>query len=558
MNRFIQSDVHRYLEKLTLAEKNLLREAAYCGGRVQPSTFIAKYNANCPRPGRWISKRDSSLIHLVIAVDEDTGEIFVPQDVIAAVKPLMSKPPTVTIRPVEKIPDVLDVTSDGFHDDVGKRPIHQYSSERMACGELRRVLTLVQSGKVRVQEKSCRPTSATERAVAGALLAADFDLELPESARDQWSLESGAVRAHAWPVVLQQCGWCKPRSGKLELTREGKQLLGEFQLQVYRRGIERLGNDDKLDELNRINNIRGQSGKGKRYLTRPSSRRQATFVSMSQWPVNRWVSLDAAYRFIFATGNSLVAANNPYQFYFCERQYGYIDDSDGLSRQYLRAMLMETLATLGIVDIAYVYPHYLWPNLGGGWGTDDMDFCGRYDGLLYVRLNLLGAYCLGVTDHYEPPEMEKRRLFTVLPNRELALAGQEQPSTADTGMLELFAKQKSDRLWRLDQRQILAFVENGGTLDEIQHYLESNSAEDIPETVRVFFADIAAKTDIVVGSQDALLIEVKDATTAALIANDTKTKKYCFLSGKKHLAVIKKNEKAFRSALKHLGYVLPQ
>jgi hypothetical protein len=125
-------------------------------------------------------------------------------------------------------------------------------------------------------------------------------------------------------------------------------------------------------------------------------------------------------------------------------------------------------------------------------------------------------------------------------------------------MLELFAKQKGDRLWRLDQRQILAFVEKGGSLDEIQGYLTANSAQEIPETVRVFFADIAAKTDVIAGSQDALLIEVKDATTAALIAHDTKTRKYCYLAGEKHLAVIKKNEKAFRTALKQLGYVLPQ
>jgi len=41
LNRFIQTDVQRYLQKLTPAETNLLREAAYCGGRVQPSTFVA-------------------------------------------------------------------------------------------------------------------------------------------------------------------------------------------------------------------------------------------------------------------------------------------------------------------------------------------------------------------------------------------------------------------------------------------------------------------------------------------------------------------------------------
>jgi len=30
-----------------------------------------------------------------------------------------------------------------------------------------------------------------------------------------------------------------------------------------------------------------------------------------------------------------------------------------------------------------------------------LPFCGRYDGLLYVRLNALGAYALGFAEHYE-------------------------------------------------------------------------------------------------------------------------------------------------------------
>ena len=125
-------------------------------------------------------------------------------------------------------------------------------------------------------------------------------------------------------------------------------------------------------------------------------------------------------------------------------------------------------------------------------------------------------------------------------------------------MLELFCKKRSDRVWRLDPQHILSFVENGGATSEVERFLEQNSAVPIPETVRVFFADLTVKTDIVAGTQDALLVELKDAHTAALIANDTKTRKYCYLAGERHLAVIKRNEKAFRTALKKLGYVLPQ
>ena len=265
--------------------------------------------------------------------------------------------------------------------------------------EVRRVLTLVQAGKISLQDKSKRPTTAAERLLGTALAAPDFDLELPPDAVDAHRfgspLTAGPVRAHAWAVVVQQCGWCKARGNTLTLTNAGKQLAAGFDLDAYRHGIEQLGGDDVFDELNRINHIRGQNGKGKRYLTDPAARREAILMSLCEWPVGQWIEVAEAYRFAFASGNPFLTTTEPMSLYFCEQQYGYLTDHDDVNRQYFRAALFETLATLGLVDVAYVYPHYLWPELSGNWGIDDMDFCGRYDGLLYVRLNRSGRLLPG-------------------------------------------------------------------------------------------------------------------------------------------------------------------
>ena len=55
-----------------------------------------------------------------------------------------------------------------------------------------------------------------------------------------------------------------------------------------------------------------------------------------------------------------------------------------------------------------------------------------------------------------------------------------------------------------------------------------------------------------------ILIEVGDEATAALIAHDPQAAKYCLSAGDRHLAVPAKNERAFRTAVKKLGYVLPR
>jgi hypothetical protein len=211
-----------------------------------------------------------------------------------------------------------------------------------------------------------------------------------------------------------------------------------------------------------------------------------------------------------------------------------------------------------MVDAAYVYPQRLWPELSGSWGTDDLEFCGRYDGLLYVRLSSLGAYCLGVTDTYEPPATEQRRLLKVLANRELAVAGGAELTPADRGTLELFARQTGDHLWGLDSQRILDYVESGGSVEDVTWFLTQNTGEEIPHTVEVFLNDLAGRLNAVRDTERAILIEMKDAETAARVAHDRQTKSLCRPAGGEYLVVPEKNEQAFRAAVKKLGYVLPR
>ena len=82
-------------------------------------------------------------------------------------------------------------------------------------------------------------------------------------------------------------------------------MLREFSLDAFSRGVQRFLQDDTFDELNRINNIRGQNGRrGKRNLTRPSDRRDAVWTAMEQWPAGEWMSFDEAWRLVYAAGQT--------------------------------------------------------------------------------------------------------------------------------------------------------------------------------------------------------------------------------------------------------------
>jgi len=540
---------------LSPIERQLLAEAAYNRGIVSPAAFGAKYKTRCPMPKRPWRADDASLLELVIARNPYSGSIYIPDELVEPLRSLLPKPPAHEVATVDELPERIKVNL-GYRGEE-TRPVERFETQRVALTEVRRVLSLARSGKLKVQEKSKRPTKATERLIASSLAAPDFNLEPPPTAKPSWGDwdVAGPVRAHAWAVVVQQCGWCKAKGDTLTLTRNGAKLAERLDLAEYRRGVRQMQFDDQFDELNRITNIRGQTGGGKRYLTHPSQRRVAIMHSMGQWPVGRWIELGEAFRFVLATGNEFRTTTNPMSLYFCEQYYGYLTDDEDLQRQYFRAFLFETLATLGLIDVAYTYPHGFWPELCGCWGTDDLDFCGRYDGLLYVRLNELGAFCLGLTEEYQPPEAPRQALFNVLANNELTLSGREELNPADESMLDRIARKVGQGVWRLDRERMLDYIESGGAVSDIRSFLKEKAANEVPKTVSVFLDDLERKCRPVADTQPALLIEFVDAATAAEVAQDSRTRKFCRHAGDRFVVVPKKNERAFRTALKKLGYV---
>jgi hypothetical protein len=566
LERFLASQMPSLLPLLSDSERKCLAEAVHGDGSVPCEVFAAKYGLPCPIPrtSTWMGFNGAPkpVTPFTLVAWYEEGEVCVPGEMVERLRPLLAKPEPLTMRTLGSLPAQWAGSGRIRNgEDGGHRPVCSFEAEGTVFQELRRVLCLVQAGKVKIAPKSGRPTDAAVRVLGGALVQSDLLLEPPAANVGQWTLPGGAVRAHAWGVLVQQCGWCKASGQKLELTRAGKAMLSSGGAEAFREGVERCLLDDEFDELNRINHIRGQSGKARKYMTSPSERKDAIRGSMEQWPAGQWVAFEEALRFVYASGRRLRVYSRGWGgLYFAELQYGQIHDDEGLSAQYLRAFLMETLGTLGLVDLAYVYPHWVYPDefFRDAWGTDELDYCGRYDGLLAVRMNALGAYCLGQSDAYRAPAAGKKALFTVLANLELAVTGGEAMSSADAAALGMFASRESDRVWRIDGRRILDHIESGGELDDVPRYLEAGSVQELPQTVRVFLADLRAKLDVFGGSEEALLLEVKSPAVAALIAHDSQAGKYCCLAGEGRLAVAKKNLRGFRGALKSLGYLLPR
>jgi len=520
--------------------------------------FRAKYGRD-PDMGtrQWSDIKEASLLCLFI----HNGKI--PVDLQQRLRAFVPMPRAIRIKTVES--PVSSVQQSYFDYDSHKKvtvdvPLILCEMEHTAQQDLQAVLRLIDMGKVSVSTKTNRVSAAGARAVAEVLQGGDF--YDPEETLDSWGSEKiGPVKAFAWPLIVQAAGLAELAGTKLQLTASGKRALTAAPHTIIKRAWGRWLKTTLLDEFNRVHTIKGQTGKGKRQMTAVAGRRAVIAEALARCPPHRWIAFDEFSRFMRAEKLTFAVSRDLWTLYISEAGYGSLGYSGFgewhiVQARYMLAFLMEYAATLGLIDVAYIEPGGARPDYRNLWGVDDLDCLSRYDGLLYFRINGLGAWCLGVAENYAPPPVIKKPVLQVLPNMEIVATELLTPS--DALFLEQIAEQKSDFVWELKQIKLFEAIEQGHKLSDVEKFLEAKSSHALPDNIAIFFAETAERATRLVECGPALLIEAQDTLLAQLIANDSRTRALCMLAGERHLVVPMDSQHAFRRALRELGYGLPK
>ena len=487
-----------------------------------------------------------------------------PDDLKARLKTFVPKPAAVKIKTLSELPAAYDLPWSRWNPKTRTKekgteevPLAVQQTELTSQRELLSILRLIDSGKVSVSDKTRRPSAVTITAITNVLEGGDYYPVLP--VKSKWHDENtGPIRAFAWPLLVQAGGLAQLSGSKLQLSKAGRKALSEPAAKTLHKLWSKWIDTTLLDELSRIECIKGQTGKGKRGLTALSSRRDAIADTLAACPPGSWISTDEFRRFACASGNDFTVSRNAWDLYIVEKQYGSLGYEGGkqiLDERYLLAFLLEYAATLGVIDVALIPPAGVRNNYSGLWGTDDLVYFSRYDGLMYFRITALGAYCLGAETGYQAAPVQTRPVLSVLPNLEVTAIGSELDQ-GDRIALDTYAIQVSDLVWRLDQAKLLAAVEEGRPIDEIREFLAARSRVAIPATVARLLDDVAARSTRIRDQGLARLIECTDPVLAALIANDSRTRKHCMLAGERHLVVPASSEAAFKRTLRDVGYLV--
>ena len=488
---------------------------------------------------------------------------IMPDDLKARLRAFVPPPAPPTVPTRDTLPPVYDRPIPRWNaagtktTDTEPVPLAVRETERAAVRELLSVLRLVDGGKVAVSDKTRRPSAAALAAITALLEGGDFYADAPSPAK--WYDENaGPIRAFAWPLLLQAGGRAQLSGTRLQLTQAGRKALTDPPDETLRKLWERWVGTTLMDELSRIECVKGQTGKGKRGLTAVTGRRDAVAATLAACPAQRWISTHDFFRFLRASGHEFAVSRNAWDLYIGDTQYGSLGyDGVGwlLEERYSLCLLFEYAATLGLIDVAFIPPAGARSDYDNLWGTDDLPYFSRYDGLMYFRITALGAFTFGQTDAYRAPVIVAQPVLQVLPNLEIVVIC-EDVAPSDRLALDAYATRISDRVWQLHADKLLAAIEAGRALGEIREFLTVRSGLPLPETVVRLLDDLADRSEKLHDRGLVRLIECADPALAALIAHATRTRKHCLRAGERHLVVLTAEEAAFRRGLRDLGYLL--
>jgi len=536
------------LDLCSALQRKALAEAAHdVLGGFDEEKFIARYGDSPYQPSDRYNNV-TSLLNLFIVDFAMPGDI---RDRLAAILP---PPPQDQVQCLDQLPQSVPLEEQdykGVH-SLAVSPL-QRDTAAAALRNLETALRLVEAGRIRVSAQTRLPGEASANLVAENLCDGDWFT----------GGKYGAIQGFAWPLILQAAGFAGMSGALLTPTPKGRKILNKDTPlhRALKQAWDAWQSNKLFDEFNRISAIKGQRSKG-RVMTSPEGRRDVITGVLSHCPQGKWISIDEFCRHLRATGESFEVAHDLWNLYFCEREYGSLGYEgfgtwEIVQKRYILVLLMEYAATLGLIDIGYIKPEEAPHVLQGVWGTDDLEYLSRYDGLLYFRINDLGAYALGMTNEFIPQKQEIKAAFVVLPNLDIVVTDAPSLSPADRLYLEKISDQSSPCNYTLTIRSIRKALEQGETCDAMLEFLAAGSQQELPQTLPPLLREAQSRVIQMRFLGRACLLETDNRFFFHQVAADPHLSEMCLTSGEKFIAIMPGKEKQFFGRLSKLGYAAP-
>lgn len=518
-------------EKLEPLEKLAVSEAVHSEDGFDPEMFEAKYGM-CPA-FRLDFKNAPSAAWLFMRYEVFRGHRARPS-LEACLKSIVPLPQgaqiNITRTPLREV----------FKEDKAAQ-VEYFARSELAQVELGAMLKAVQDGLIVVSEKTGLPSSDTLAKIS-RIIKSDYYQWL--DAADYKPI--GPMRAFAWPMLLTHARLVVQDGKKLKVASSAKNAKSLHDVELLRE-IWFAFIECAFDELSRISSVKGPRN-GRYSMSTSRIRRRAIVETLKQCPQDAWIEFDEFIRFLRASGNTFVVSYQPWNMY---SSYGAALGMVGdqlLQELYVRAFLFEYASTLGLIDIAVVPPEFSRRNCESGY----FENFSRYDGLLYFRINEVGAFCLSETANSKFTSVDAPKL-SVRPSLRIAHV-EGNLSIANKLILDAFAEYIADGVWDLSRARAIAACEAGQDIGDLHELLTTLDEQELPDQVETFISQVRSRFTAVESAGAAELFTCRDSAIAQEISSHTLMKDLCSLVGEKQLVVMQNKVEKFRKTLHTIGY----
>jgi hypothetical protein len=564
----LSADLCQYWALLSELEQNAVAESVHrWGGFFDRAGFKARYGSlpSAFEPSAlsysWLERDRQERRSLLPLFFYDGG---IPEDLGKRLASIVAVPTPLEIASCadEDLPTSIAPASVVEPGEDISEPLRRLATEILIHHDLPGVLRLIGQGRITVGAKTGLPSSASMAKLETVLLGGDWYTADDDLDQPRWA--GGPIRPirpFAWPLLLQAGGLAKADGSKLVLTARGNKALSQPVEEVVSHLFARWQQKGTPDELRRVDLIKGQTAKGVRLSAVSERRRVIADALRDCCPPGRWVAIDELFRQMQFRGHRFTVSENVWVLYFVDQNYGSLgyNGADGfeiLQGRYILAYLFEYLATLGLIDVAYTSPYDARSDYDDAWGADEFAFLSRYDGLRYIRLNALGAYCLGLAKTYEPLLPKRLPLCSI--GSDLLLSLKREPEPAERLVLEQIAKPLSATRWHLDPDAVLRHSADAGERGRIRAFIESSTDEALPAEVVQLLGSVEERVTALADAGPARLVKCRDPAIAVMLTSDPVTAPHCTRAGERLVCVPEPKLAAFRKGLAKLGFVLPE
>jgi hypothetical protein len=538
---------------LSPLERNTVIEVSYSADlRYNSKRIIAKYGSappfhNIPKSSskysHYKSPENATRLNLLLYSPKHCDYYVVPEDVAELVR--ASEPaPAPIVPPSIKKP-------------IKEEGLYIRSTESEALSEVIALLRLAEQGDLRISEKTAMPSAAGCKKILECLAQGDYyppEISHVEGC-SKYAQQIGPIKPVGWSRLLTTGRYLGKVGTKSKLTPAGIKALSLPAHKIIEHLWNKWLSNTAFDEFNRVNDIKGQKSKG--HMTAKPPRRYAIIDTLIDFPVNEWVDLKEFATYMLSEGEEFEVSKNLWKLYIGDPEYGSFGysgygDWKTVQWRYILAFFFEYLATLGIIDIAYVHPKGALNDFQHQWGTDDLSWLSRYDGLRAFRITNLGAYCLGINEEFTPTQSQSTLTLEVLPNLTICLHS-ETLSPAEKFLLETWAEPVTKDTWRLEAQRGRDAIERGQNTKDIIAFLNQCDEQPLPETVEGFFKSCESDGKALKLLGDAQWFKCRDEKTADMICSQKQLQQICFKISDTQLSVASAHLPKFRKVVKSMG-----